>query len=64
MSLFLILRINRQFFQSLKHESTSNIIQVIRYTEGLFAKCQLYGILLQREGLDYSINGSTGMSQF
>ncbi|XP_011505944.1 PREDICTED: probable phosphorylase b kinase regulatory subunit beta isoform X2 [Ceratosolen solmsi marchali] len=47
------------FFQNMKDESTSNIIHAIRNTEGLYGKCQLYGILLQREGVNYQINGTT-----
>ncbi|XP_014223214.1 probable phosphorylase b kinase regulatory subunit beta isoform X2 [Trichogramma pretiosum] len=41
-----------------KNESTPNIINAIRNAAGLYAKCQLYGILLQREGENYEINGN------
>ncbi|XP_015607737.1 probable phosphorylase b kinase regulatory subunit beta isoform X2 [Cephus cinctus] len=36
-----------------------NVITEIRNTDGLYAKCQLYNILLKREGIDYEINGLT-----
>ncbi|KAJ8679774.1 hypothetical protein QAD02_015561 [Eretmocerus hayati] len=42
-----------------KHKSTPDILQAIRNAGGLYAKCQLYGILLQREGEHYEIAGST-----
>ncbi|XP_058795642.1 probable phosphorylase b kinase regulatory subunit beta [Phymastichus coffea] len=41
-----------------KSESTANIINAIRSVNDLYAKCQLYGILIQREGPNYEINGS------
>ncbi|XP_014207040.1 probable phosphorylase b kinase regulatory subunit beta isoform X2 [Copidosoma floridanum] len=41
-----------------KNEPTPNVINAIRNAAGLYAKCQLYGILLQREGSNYEINGS------
>ncbi|XP_001601216.1 probable phosphorylase b kinase regulatory subunit beta isoform X2 [Nasonia vitripennis] len=46
-------------YSSFKSESTPNILQTLRNTAGLYAKCQLYGIILQREGENYEINGTT-----
>ncbi|XP_015515633.1 probable phosphorylase b kinase regulatory subunit beta isoform X1 [Neodiprion pinetum] len=40
-------------------EPLCNILDEIRNTDGLYAKCQLYGILLKREGIDYKCNGLT-----
>lgn len=37
----------------------SEILAAIRGTDSIFCHCQLYGIILQREGPDYEINGTT-----
>lgn len=36
------------------------VLDAIRNATGLQAKCQLYGILLKREGADYEFHGATG----
>lgn len=41
-------------------EPLCNILDEIRNTDAIYAKCQLYGILLKREGIDYKCNGTTG----
>lgn len=46
--------------QKFTNEPTHSILDEIRRAEGLYAKCQLYGILLKREGINYEINGTTG----
>uniref|UniRef100_A0A1B6FN58 Phosphorylase b kinase regulatory subunit n=1 Tax=Cuerna arida TaxID=1464854 RepID=A0A1B6FN58_9HEMI len=35
------------------------VLDAIRNATGLHAKCQLYGVLLKREGPDYEFNGAT-----
>lgn len=35
-------------------------MDAIRGSPGLHAKCQLFGILLKREGPNYDVNGLTG----
>lgn len=42
------------------NESLGNILNELRNSIGLYAKCQLYGILIKREGINYEINGLTG----
>ncbi|KAI4500038.1 hypothetical protein M0802_004908 [Mischocyttarus mexicanus] len=41
------------------HEPLHNILNEIRNCDGLYVKCQLYGVLLKREGINYEINGTT-----
>ncbi|XP_011147256.1 probable phosphorylase b kinase regulatory subunit beta isoform X4 [Harpegnathos saltator] len=41
------------------NEPLSDILNEIRNSVGLYAKCQLYGILIKREGINYEINGTT-----
>jgi phosphorylase kinase alpha/beta subunit len=43
------------------NEPLGNILNELRNSVGLYAKCQLYGILIKREGINYEINGMTGM---
>lgn len=40
-------------------EPLPNILNEIRNCDGLYVKCQLYGVLLKREGINYEINGTT-----
>lgn len=47
-------------FQYMANEPLSDILSEIRNSVGLYAKCQLYGILIKREGINYEINGTTG----
>lgn len=42
------------------NEPLSDILSEIRNSVGLYAKCQLYDILVKREGINYEINGTTG----
>lgn len=44
----------------LSKEPTHVILDEIRNADGLYAKCQLYGIILKREGLNYKVNDMTG----
>lgn len=46
------------------NEPLSNILNELRNSIGLYAKCQLYGILIKREGINYEINGTTGILYF
>ncbi|GAB1864735.1 Phosphorylase b kinase regulatory subunit [Camponotus japonicus] len=41
------------------NEPLSNILNELRNSIGLYAKCQLYDILVKREGINYEINGTT-----
>lgn len=43
------------------NEPLSNILNELRSSIGLYAKCQLHGILVKREGINYEINGTTGI---
>jgi len=43
------------------NESLGNILNELHNSVGLYAKCQLYGILIKREGINYEINGVTGI---
>lgn len=47
-------------FQYMANEPLCDILNEIRNSVGLYAKCQLYGILIKREGINYEINGTTG----
>ncbi|XP_012280936.1 probable phosphorylase b kinase regulatory subunit beta isoform X3 [Orussus abietinus] len=46
-------------YSTFVNEPLYNILNEIRNTDSLYAKCQLYGILLKREGINYEINGMT-----
>lgn len=43
------------------NKSLNDILDEIRNCPGLYAKCQLYGILVKREGINYEINGTTSI---
>lgn len=47
-------------FQYYINEPLYNILNEIRNNKSLYSLCQLYGILLKREGINYEINGITG----
>lgn len=46
------------------NESLGNILNELRNSIGLYAKCQLYGILKERQGINYEVNGLTGSLPF
>ncbi|XP_034936041.1 probable phosphorylase b kinase regulatory subunit beta isoform X2 [Chelonus insularis] len=46
-------------YSKLSNEPIHVIINELRNADGLYAKCQLYGIILKREGINYEINGMT-----
>lgn len=46
-------------FQQYAYKSTSEIIDVINFIESMYARCQLFGILLKREGLNFKVNNYT-----
>ncbi|KYN30957.1 putative phosphorylase b kinase regulatory subunit beta [Trachymyrmex septentrionalis] len=46
-------------YSYMSNESLGNILNELRNSIGLYAKCQLYGILIKREGINYEINGVT-----
>lgn len=48
-------------FQYYINEPLYNILNEIRNNKSLYSLCQLYGILLKREGINYEINGITGI---
>lgn len=52
---------DNDIFQYMINEPLSNILNELRNSIGLYAKCQLYGILVKREGINYEINGTTGI---
>lgn len=43
------------------NEPLGNILNELRNSVGLYAKCQLYGILIKQKGINYEINGVTGI---
>lgn len=43
------------------NEPLGNILNEVRHSVGLYAKCQLYGILIKQEGINYEVNGTTGI---
>ena len=49
--------------QALENKPLPELLDILRSTEGVFARCQLYGILLKREGLKYEFNGLTGKAE-
>ncbi|XP_014472659.1 PREDICTED: probable phosphorylase b kinase regulatory subunit beta isoform X2 [Dinoponera quadriceps] len=46
-------------YSCMASEPLNDILSEIRNSVGLYAKCQLYGILIKREGINYEINGTT-----
>ncbi|XP_033229285.1 probable phosphorylase b kinase regulatory subunit beta isoform X1 [Belonocnema kinseyi] len=48
-----------QDYSHLQEEPLYTLLNEIRNSEGLFAKSQLYGILLKREGINYEFHGMT-----
>lgn len=46
------------------NEPLGNILNEIHNSFGLYAKCQLYGMLIKRQGINYEVNGTTGASLF
>ncbi|KAJ4443780.1 hypothetical protein ANN_05558 [Periplaneta americana] len=46
-------------YQVFENKPLPELLDVLRNTEGVYARCQLYGILLKREGLKYEFNGLT-----
>lgn len=47
-------------FQNFDDKPIPDILEAIVNASGLYVKCQLYGILLKREGPNYEFNGNTG----
>ncbi|XP_060808968.1 probable phosphorylase b kinase regulatory subunit beta isoform X3 [Amyelois transitella] len=48
-------------YESYKHRSTPDIVSALRATDNIYAQCQLWGILLEREGPLYEVNGATAL---
>ncbi|XP_021927743.1 probable phosphorylase b kinase regulatory subunit beta isoform X5 [Zootermopsis nevadensis] len=46
-------------YQALENKPIHELLDTLRNTEGVYARCQLYGMLLKREGLKYEFNGLT-----
>ncbi|CAG9098416.1 hypothetical protein JYU34_002377 [Plutella xylostella] len=44
-----------------KHRSTPDIVSALRGSDNIFAQCQLWGILKEREGPMYEVNGKTAL---
>lgn len=42
-------------YQSYKDRSTPDVVSALRSTDNMFAKCQLWGILIDREGPLYEV---------
>ena len=41
------------------YRALPDIIEALRHMDSLYCQCQLWGIILNREGPDYEINGET-----
>ncbi|XP_049964722.1 probable phosphorylase b kinase regulatory subunit beta isoform X1 [Schistocerca serialis cubense] len=50
---------DRRNYQVLWNKPTWEILDVLRSTEGLHGRAQLFGLLLKREGPNYEFNGAT-----
>lgn len=48
-------------FNSYKNRSTPDIVSTLRGTDNIFGQCQLWGILKDREGPMYEINGTRAL---
>ncbi|XP_066991730.1 probable phosphorylase b kinase regulatory subunit beta isoform X2 [Anabrus simplex] len=46
-------------YRNMESKPIWELLDILRNTEGLHAKCQLFGILLKREGQKYEFNGLT-----
>ncbi|CAH2067131.1 unnamed protein product, partial [Iphiclides podalirius] len=44
-----------------RHRPTHEVVAALRATDNIFAQCQLWGILLEREGPMYEVNGRTAL---
>lgn len=49
-------------FQDYKTRSLPDIIDALRQTTSIYCQCQLWGILLNREGPNYEVNGESVMN--
>ncbi|XP_063358437.1 probable phosphorylase b kinase regulatory subunit beta isoform X1 [Cydia amplana] len=48
-------------YDSYKNRSTADVVAALRGTDNIFAQCQLWGILKDREGALYEVNGTTAL---
>ncbi|XP_037297906.1 probable phosphorylase b kinase regulatory subunit beta isoform X1 [Manduca sexta] len=48
-------------YDSYKHRSTPDVVAALRSTDNIFAQCQLWGILLEREGPMYEVSGASAL---
>ncbi|CAK1550086.1 unnamed protein product [Leptosia nina] len=48
-------------YESFKHRPTSDVVDALRSTENIFAQSQLWGILMDREGPMYEVNGVSAL---
>ncbi|KAI5632587.1 glycosyl hydrolases family 15 domain-containing protein [Phthorimaea operculella] len=48
-------------YESYKNRSTPDIVSAIRSSDNIYAQCQLWGILMAREGPMYEINGTSAL---
>ncbi|XP_061707432.1 probable phosphorylase b kinase regulatory subunit beta isoform X2 [Cydia pomonella] len=48
-------------YDSYKNRSTADVVAALRGTDNIFAQCQLWGILKDREGAMYEVNGTTAL---
>ncbi|PZC81128.1 hypothetical protein B5X24_HaOG213229 [Helicoverpa armigera] len=48
-------------YDAFKHRSTPDIVAALRSLENIFAQCQLWGILLEREGPLFEVNGTNAL---
>ncbi|XP_026327867.1 probable phosphorylase b kinase regulatory subunit beta isoform X4 [Hyposmocoma kahamanoa] len=48
-------------YDSYKHRSTPDVVSALRATDNIFAQSQLWGILMEREGPMYEVNGTCAL---
>ncbi|XP_050670276.1 probable phosphorylase b kinase regulatory subunit beta isoform X16 [Leptidea sinapis] len=48
-------------YESYKHRSTPDVVSALRSTDNIFAQSQLWGILMEREGPMYEVNGMSAL---
>ncbi|KAF9409433.1 hypothetical protein HW555_011208 [Spodoptera exigua] len=48
-------------YEAYKNRSTPDVVSALRSIDNIFAQCQLWGILLQREGPMFEVNGTNAL---
>ncbi|KAJ8726503.1 hypothetical protein PYW07_001201 [Mythimna separata] len=48
-------------YEAFRHRSTPDVVAALRSLDNIFAQCQLWGILIQREGPMFEVNGTNAL---